>query len=175
MWIVLFLPAWSLNYWQAWIYWIIFFVSVSAISVYFIKKDISLIAKRVKAGPTAETQLSQKVIQAIAAFCFILLLLIPPLDFRFQWSNVPSFIVVISDIFVVIGLATVFFVFRENTFSLSYHRSKRKPNGNIHWAIQICSSSDVFRSFTYVVFYPPCFRFILGVDCFFPYVIGYLL
>jgi protein-S-isoprenylcysteine O-methyltransferase Ste14 len=117
MWIVLFLPAGSLNYWQGWVYWTVFSVSVAAISVYFIKKDISLIAKRVKAGPAAEMQVSQKIIQAVAALCFILLLLIPPLDFRFQWSNVPVYIVILADIFVAVGLAVVFFVFRENTFT----------------------------------------------------------
>lgn len=117
LWLALFLPVWSLDYWQGWVYWINFFVCVSAISLYFIKKDITLIAKRLKAGPTAEKQRSQQVIQAIAALCFMLLLLIPPIDYHFHWSNVPVYIVILANIFVILGLATVFLVFRENTFT----------------------------------------------------------
>ena len=115
MWSVLFLPAWTINYWQAWVYWIVFFASVSAISAYFIKTDLQFIVSRLKAGPTAEKQKSQQVIQGVAALCFILLLLIPPIDHRFQWSNVPIYLVLASDIFVTLGLVIVFLVFKENT------------------------------------------------------------
>ena len=117
MWIALFLPAWSLSYWQGWIYWIVFFASVTAISFYFIKKDITLIASRIKAGPTAEKQRSQKVTQAFASIFFVLLLLTPPLDYHFHWSVVPPFLVIASDVFVVLGLAVVFLVFKENTYT----------------------------------------------------------
>jgi protein-S-isoprenylcysteine O-methyltransferase Ste14 len=115
MWIVLFLPAGSLNYWAAWIYWLSFFSTVTVITIYFLKNDLTLIAGRLKAGPTAETQTNQKVTQAFASIFFILILLIPPLDYRFQWSAVPFYIVIISDAFVVLGLVVVFFVFKENT------------------------------------------------------------
>jgi len=59
LWLVLFVPAWTLNYWQAWNYWLVFVVCVTAISVYFIKKDSKLIEKRVKAIPGAETEIVQ--------------------------------------------------------------------------------------------------------------------
>jgi protein-S-isoprenylcysteine O-methyltransferase Ste14 len=117
MWLALFLPAWTLNYWQGWTYWALFFSSVTAISVYFIKKDLTLIANRLKAGPTAEKIRSQQVTQAFVSIFFILLLLIPPLDHHFQWSSVPAYAVLISDAFVVLGLATVFLVFRENSYT----------------------------------------------------------
>lgn len=117
MWLVLFLPAWSLNYWQGWTYWAVFFSSVTAISIYFIKKDLTLIANRIKAGPTAEKMRSQQITQAFATVFFILLILIPPLDHHFQWSNVPTPLVLVSDVFVVLGLAIVFFVFRENSYT----------------------------------------------------------
>jgi hypothetical protein len=56
---------------------------VTTISVYFVKKDPKLIEKRVKAGPVAENELVQKIIQAIAAIFFLLLLLTPSLDHHF--------------------------------------------------------------------------------------------
>jgi len=54
MWLALFLPAGSFSYWQGWLYWATFFVCVTAITVYFLKSDLTLIAGRLKAGPTAE-------------------------------------------------------------------------------------------------------------------------
>lgn len=38
-------------------------------------------------------------------------------DHRFKWSLVPMFLVVVGDIFVVLGLLIVFFVFKENSFA----------------------------------------------------------
>lgn len=119
MWLALFLPAGSLSYWQGWLYWLTFFASVSAITGYFLKKDLALIANRLKAGPGAEQEKSQKVVQAFAGFFFILLLLIPPFDYHFHWSNVPFFLSIVSDVFVGLGLAVVFLVFRENSFTSS--------------------------------------------------------
>ncbi|HTY75201.1 MAG TPA: isoprenylcysteine carboxylmethyltransferase family protein [Candidatus Nanoarchaeia archaeon] len=117
MWLAIFLPGWSINYWQGWIYWAAFFVSVTSISVYFIKRDLTLIANRLKAGPTAEKERSQQITQVFATVFFILLILIPPFDHHFRWSNVPLYAVIPSDALVVLGLAIVFLVFRENSFT----------------------------------------------------------
>jgi protein-S-isoprenylcysteine O-methyltransferase Ste14 len=68
-------------------------------------------------GSIAEAKRSQKISQGFAAVFFVLLLLIPPFDDRFGWSNVPLYLVLISDVFVAIGFAVVFLVFRQNTFA----------------------------------------------------------
>ena len=112
-----FLPAGSLNYWQAWTYWLVFLISVSAINVYFMKKDINLIASRLKTGPSAEKEKSQKLANSLITIFFILLILIPPFDHRFQLSNVPLYLVVSADVFVAFGLLIVFLVFKENSFT----------------------------------------------------------
>lgn len=39
------------------------------------------------------------------------------LDHRFEWSNIPLFIVIVGDILVALGFFFVFLVFRENTFT----------------------------------------------------------
>lgn len=117
MWLALFLPSNTFSYWQGWLYWAVFTASISVISAYFLKKDLTLIANRLKAGPMAEKEKSQKVTQAFLAVFFILLLLFPPLDFHFHWSNVPWLVVLVADVFVVLGLAVVFLVFRENSFT----------------------------------------------------------
>jgi protein-S-isoprenylcysteine O-methyltransferase Ste14 len=117
LWLALFLPVWSLNYWQAWIYWVVFVMCVTAISLYFMKKDLNLIASRLKTGPTAEKEKSQKLANSLISIFFILLILIPPFDHRFHWSNVPPYLVLAGDVLVVLGLLIVFLVFKENSFT----------------------------------------------------------
>lgn len=113
----LFLPAWTLNFWEAWAFLAAFFVPVLLITLYFLKKDPLLIEGRLKAGPAAETRISQKLIQSLASLSFVLLVLIPGFDHRLGWSHVPAILVIVGDVFVVIGLSIVFFVFKENSFT----------------------------------------------------------
>jgi protein-S-isoprenylcysteine O-methyltransferase Ste14 len=115
--IFVFLPAWSLRYWQGWIFWLEFSVLVTLITIYFLKKDPALIERRLKAGPGAEKEAKQKIIQASASFFFIALIIFPSIDHRSGWSHVPIYGVVAGDFLVAIGLIIVFFVFRENSFT----------------------------------------------------------
>jgi hypothetical protein len=56
---LLLLPAWTLEYWQAWVFLGVFSLLVTAITVYLMKKDPKLLARRVKAGSGAEKERSQ--------------------------------------------------------------------------------------------------------------------
>jgi protein-S-isoprenylcysteine O-methyltransferase Ste14 len=114
---LMFLPVWTFDYWQAWIFLAVFSVSVLAITVYLIKNDPKLLKRRVNAGPGAERERSQKVIQFIAQIAFIAVIVFPSVDHRFQWSVVPPYIVIAGDFLVALGLIIVFLVFKENTFT----------------------------------------------------------
>jgi len=45
---LVFLPAWTLHYWQAWTFLAVFTVSITAIFIYLAKNDPELLARRVK-------------------------------------------------------------------------------------------------------------------------------
>jgi len=113
----LFLPAGTINFWQAWIYIFLFFISTAFITIYLMNKDTALLERRVKAGSAAEKEKSQKKIQFIAQIAFIAIILIPAFDHRYMLSSVPVLFVLIGDLFVVIGFYIVFLVFKENTFT----------------------------------------------------------
>ena len=113
----IFLPAWTFNYWQAWIFLAVFFISVLAITIYLMKRDPALLERRVNAGPEAEREVAQKVIQYVASITFIAIFIISALDHRSVWFPVPGYISIVGDVLVVVGLLTVFFVFKENTFT----------------------------------------------------------
>jgi protein-S-isoprenylcysteine O-methyltransferase Ste14 len=114
---VLFLSAGSLAFWQAWVYLGVFAPCTILITAYLINNDPNLLAGRVQAGPVAETQRSQKIIQSLASLFFIGLFVVPGLDYRYQWSNVTPALTLLSDGFVALGFFIVFLVFRENTYS----------------------------------------------------------
>lgn len=113
--VLIFLPAWTINYMQAWIYLLTFFVSVILITIYLFKNDPKLLERRVEAGPTAEKEKSQKIIQALASVFFGLIFVIAGFDYRFHWSNVPAYISIIANGFVALGFFIVFLVFKENS------------------------------------------------------------
>jgi len=113
----LFLPAWSLDYWQAWTFLAVFSASVLAITLYLMKNDPKLLERRMHSGPSAEKENSQKIIQLFATIAFIAVLVFPAIDHRFGWSAVPLYAVAAGDVLVALGLLMIFFVFRENTFA----------------------------------------------------------
>jgi protein-S-isoprenylcysteine O-methyltransferase Ste14 len=115
--ICMFLPAGSFNFWQAWVYLAVWAACVIPITLYLFKHDLKLLTSRLSVGPTAETQANQKIIQSLASLFFIGLFIVPGLDFRFQWSNVPVALQIISDVMIALGFYIVFLVFKENTYT----------------------------------------------------------
>ena len=115
--LALFLSAGSLQFWQAWVFLAVWTACVLLITLYLIKYDQQLLASRVQAGPTAETQKSQQVIQSLASLFFIGLFIVPGLDFRFRWSDVPPLVSYIANGFVILGFYFVFRVFKENSYT----------------------------------------------------------
>ncbi len=117
--LLIFLPAWTLNYPQGWLYWSVFSVSSLWGTLYLLKKDPALISRRLKSGPKAEKEKTQKIIQAFSGILTVLTLGFSSLDHRFGWSHVPFFISVITYVLVLAGYFLVFKVFRENSFASS--------------------------------------------------------
>ena len=115
--IVLLVPAGTFGYWQAWVYLFVFAVSAALITGYLWIKDPKLLERRLKAGPGAEKDRSQKLIQLLASFVFIGAMVLPSLDHRFSWSSVPLPVVALGDALVALGFLSVFLVFKENTFT----------------------------------------------------------
>lgn len=113
----LFLSAGTLRYSQAWIYLALFGVSSLAITLYLMKKDPGLLERRVRGGPTAEKETSQKIIQSFTAVAFIAMLVVPGLDYRFRWSKVPLYAEAAGDVLVALAFIIIFFVYKENTFT----------------------------------------------------------
>jgi protein-S-isoprenylcysteine O-methyltransferase Ste14 len=117
--ILLFLPAWTLNYWQAWIFIVVFSTSTNIIGVYLSLNDPVLLERRKNIGPAAEQRMAQKVIISVGIIGFLGLIVFSAFDHRFGWSLVPPYISVVGDALVALGLLIDLFVFKENSYGAS--------------------------------------------------------
>ena len=102
--ILLFVPVWTLDFWQAWVYLFVFAVSVALITLYLWKKYRKLLEPRVNLGPAAEKEKSQRRIQTLAAAAFSGTYLLPALDRRFSWSKVSVSIVIVGGVLVALEI-----------------------------------------------------------------------
>lgn len=113
----LFGPAWTFDYWQGWVYLGVFAGSSALITAYLWKNDRRLLERRVRAGPMAENEPRQKLIQLGATLAFIGIIVLPSIDRRFAWSDVPAAGAAGGDMLAALGFFIVFLVFKENTFT----------------------------------------------------------
>ena len=113
---LLFLPAGTFNYWEAWVFIAVFFACNLPITIWLAINDPRLLERRMRAGPTAEKEKSQKIIVTIAFLAFAGEVLIPALDRRFGWSEVPTSVVFLGNALIAISYVGFYFVFRENTY-----------------------------------------------------------
>lgn len=117
--ILLFAPAGTLDYWQAWAYGILFTVTSVGIGLYFAKYHPDAFARRVDVGPVAEKEPTQKIIMTLVLIGFVLLIAVPGLDRRWHWSDVPAWLAVLANILVVLGLLGTAVVLRQNSYAAS--------------------------------------------------------
>jgi protein-S-isoprenylcysteine O-methyltransferase Ste14 len=117
--LMLFGPAGTLHYWQGWLFAFVFIASTIGIGVYFSKHDPKLIERRIKAGPAAEKELTQKIIIFLVIAAFVLLIVVPGLDDRWHWSSVPVWLVLAGNGAVAASFAAFFVVLKQNSYAAS--------------------------------------------------------
>jgi protein-S-isoprenylcysteine O-methyltransferase Ste14 len=114
---VLFGFAGTLHDGSAWLMLAVFFGCAGAITVWLWFHDKALLERRVKAGPGAEPDPMQNVVQILAGLVFLTTFAVPGIDKRVGWSNAPLAVSLIGDAMIAIGFLIVFLTFRENTFT----------------------------------------------------------
>ena len=117
--VLLFVPAWSLRFWQAWVFWILFSAFVVLATRYFLRHDPALVRRRLNVGPAAEHERSQKIIQAIASVLLVALFVVPGFDHRWQWSSMRTSLVWGGNVAMLAGWLFVVRVLQENSFAAS--------------------------------------------------------
>lgn len=114
---LLFGVPWTFDYWQAWVFLAVYFSASILITIYLMNSDRELLERRMRGGPLAEKETAQKIIMMFASIGFVALLVVPALDRRFGWSQMPTSIVIVGNILIALGWLAIYRVFRENSFT----------------------------------------------------------
>ncbi len=110
----LFIPAGTLDYWQAWAYLAVVLSPAAVVIVYFMKKDPAFLERRLR---TREKEARQALIIRLSIPVFFIAFLIPGLDRRFGWSAMPPWLSIAADAVVFLAYIFIFSVFRENSYA----------------------------------------------------------
>ena len=109
-----FLPAGTLNYWQAWVYMGILFVMMFFVMLYMLNKTPELLERRMH---TKERVKEQSLIIKLSLIPFLLAYILPGFDRRFGWSHPPVWLVLLALALVMAGYLFVLWVFRVNAYA----------------------------------------------------------
>jgi len=107
-------PSGTFNYWEVYLYFSILVIRMLFVFVYFMKRDPRFLERRSKG---TEKVKEQKIIQLINLPVFIAAFIIPGLDKRFGWSEIPAEIIITTDAVILAGYIIIFLVFRENSYA----------------------------------------------------------
>jgi protein-S-isoprenylcysteine O-methyltransferase Ste14 len=117
--LLLFVPAWTLAWWQAWLYWSISTAAALATALWFLRRDPALMRRRLGIGARAEPLRSQKIIQGIGGALYAAMFIVAGIEHRVDGAMLPATMTWIATAFVVAGLVLTFAVFATNTFTAS--------------------------------------------------------
>ena len=110
---LLFLPAGSLGYGNAWLFLGLLFIPILISGVVLLIKAPDLLEKRISAKEKEDTQ---KGVVAVSALLFVAGFVVAGLDFRYGWSSVPAWCVIASSVILLISYALYAEVMRENAY-----------------------------------------------------------
>ncbi|MEW5808437.1 MAG: isoprenylcysteine carboxylmethyltransferase family protein [Actinomycetota bacterium] len=115
--LALFVPAGTLDYGQGWGFIAVFTACSTLSGVYLAIRHPEALARRMKAGPTAEKRPVQRVIITATVLAVFATLVVGALDWRFGWSSVSVWLVVLGDIMVAVGLLGAQLVVVQNNWA----------------------------------------------------------
>ena len=112
--IVLFIPAGTIKFPNAWLFLGIFVICYVSILIYFSFTNPQYAQTRYRA---AETETAQKVAMGLLIASVLIMFLVAGLDFRFGWSHIPFIVVMSFSVIMVLALAMLFFVMKQNSYT----------------------------------------------------------
>lgn len=110
---LLFLPAGDFSYVNGWLFIGLLFLPMLVLGLVLLIKAPELLAKRLGAK---EKEKTQKGVVAVSGLLFVIGFIVAGLDFRFGWSNVPLWVVILSSVVLLLSYALYAEVMRENAY-----------------------------------------------------------
>jgi len=133
--LLLFVPAGTLHYWQAWVFMAVFTAASLLPTIYLARKSPAALQRRMRAGPRAETRTAQKIIITGSFVTLVLMMAFSAFDHRSGWSGVPGWLCVLGDVLVAAGLTIAMLVIVENSYAaatVTVEAGQRLASGGLY-------------------------------------------
>ncbi len=111
--LLLFLPAGTFAYWQAWLLLGVLFVPMFFAGLIMLRRSPELLRKRLSAR---EEQMEQKSVLLLSGLMFLAAFLLAGLDRRFHWSLLPRAVSWTAAVIFLLAYALYAEVLRENVY-----------------------------------------------------------
>ena len=111
--VLLFLPAGSFAYWQAWLLIGVLFIPMFFAGLVMLKRNPELLQKRLR---DREEQNEQKAVIFLSGLMFLAAFIVAGLNFRFRWIVMPSWICIAAAVLFLLGYLLYAEVLRENVW-----------------------------------------------------------
>lgn len=113
--LLVFIPAGTLSYFNGWLFIGLLFIPMFIFGIYLFFKKPELLRRRLN---NKEKEGTQKFVVLISALLFIGGFIVCGLDYRYEFSKLPDYIVIIGSVLLLIGYALYIEVMRENEYLL---------------------------------------------------------
>ncbi len=133
--LILFVPAGTLNYWQAWVFIAVFTATSLFPTVYLMRKNPAALERRMHAGPHAETRTAQKIIVTGTFADLFAMIAFSAFDHRMGWSTVPVWLCLLGDVLTAAGLSGAMRVIIENSYAaatVTVERGQQVASGGLY-------------------------------------------
>lgn len=110
---LLFLPANSFNYPNAWLFMGLLFIPMFIVGIILMLKNPKLLERRLNAK---EKENEQKQVVLVSGLMFAAGFVLAGLNYRYEWTKLPNAVVIISSILFIISYAMYGEVLRENAY-----------------------------------------------------------
>ena len=111
--VLLFWPAGNLMYINGWLFIGLLFIPMLALGAVLLIKAPDLLEKRLSAK---ESEKTQRGVVAASGVLFVAGFVVAGLDFRYGWSDMPLWVVIVSAIVLLVSYALYAEVMRENAY-----------------------------------------------------------
>ena len=111
--LLLYLPAGTLHYWNAWVFVAILFVPMFFLGIVMLFKSPKLLEKRLDAKEKVN---EQKWVVALSGIMFIAAFVVAGLNFRYSWHSLPDYVIWSGTVIFLLSYLMYAEVMRENAF-----------------------------------------------------------
>lgn len=111
--ILLFVPAGTLNYWNAWLFIGILFIPMFIAGIILMIKNPMLLKSRLD---VKEKEKEQKQVILYSGLMFLFGFIIAGLNYRYSWITISNVIVIVASILFLVSYILYAEVLRENTY-----------------------------------------------------------